>query len=79
MKKGEVEDVINEAKLHAILDDLYGVQPIDNATSKLKMKIDEFRFAWTNVHKTREFAPHVKQPAFIRFTSGTTGKSSMAA
>jgi acyl-coenzyme A synthetase/AMP-(fatty) acid ligase len=75
LKKGEVDDMINEAKLHAILDDKNGVQPVDNATANIKMKIDGFRFAWTNVHKQREFAPHVTQPAFIRFTSGTTGKS----
>lgn len=75
LKKGEVDDVINEAKLHAIIDDLNGIQPIENATSKLKMNVDEFRFSWTNVHKQRLFAPHVSQPAFIRFTSGTTGKS----
>ena len=51
LKKGEVDDVINEAKLHAIMDDLNGVQPIENATFKIKMNVEEFRFAWTNVHK----------------------------
>lgn len=75
LKKGEIDDVVNEAKLHAIMDDLHGVQPVENATAKIKMKKDEFRFAWTSTHKQRVFAPHVEQPAFIRFTSGTTGKS----
>lgn len=75
LKKGEIDDVVNEAKLHAIMDDLHGVQPVENATAKIKMRKDEFRFAWTSIHKQREFAPHVEQPAFIRFTSGTTGKS----
>jgi acyl-coenzyme A synthetase/AMP-(fatty) acid ligase len=75
LKKGELDEVLSEAKLHAILDDRSGVQPTDNAVADLKMKIDGFRFAWTNIHKQREFAPHVQEPAFIRFTSGTTGKS----
>lgn len=75
LKKNELDEVLSEAKLHAILDDQSGIQPVDNASFYIKLPIDGFRFTWTNVHRKREFAPHVANPAFIRFTSGTTGKS----
>lgn len=75
LKTSEIDDVINEAQLHAILDDKHGVQPIAQVVSEIKMKIESFRFAYTSINKNHTFAPHVDNPAFIRFTSGTTGKS----
>ncbi len=75
LKPSEIDDVINEAQLHAILDDKHGVQPIETIVSEIKMNIEGFRFAFTSTNKHQAFAPHVTNPAFIRFTSGTTGKS----
>jgi len=75
LKQAEINDVLNEAKLHAILDDRSGVQPIEGFDTVIKMNIESFRFAFTTISKSLPFAAHVTNPAFIRFTSGTTGKS----
>ncbi len=75
LKPSEINEIINEAQLHAILDDKHGVQPIEKIISEIKMTIESFRFAFTNTDKHQAFAPHVNNAAFIRFTSGTTGKS----
>lgn len=75
LKKNEIDDVLKEAQLHAIMDDKHGVNPLDDEGMLIEMAIESFRFGFTNVSKQRPFAPHVINPAFIRFTSGTTGKS----
>lgn len=75
LKKNEIDDVLREAQLHAIMDDRHGVNPQDNEGVSIGMKIESFRFGFTNVAKDKIFAAHVINPAFIRFTSGTTGKS----
>lgn len=75
LKKAEIEAILLEAHLHGIMDDHHGVTPIDAEFIDIKMNVESFRFAFTSVLKTKTFAPHVKDSAFIRFTSGTTGKS----
>lgn len=75
LKKAEIEDVLKDAKLHAIMDDQHGVPPLDIPGQIIPMNIESFRFGFTTISKSQNFAPHVHDPAFIRFTSGTTGKS----
>lgn len=75
LKKAEIDDILSEAKLHGIMDDQHGVCPIEEAHEMIKMNIESYRFAFTSISKKQQFAPHVENPAFIRFTSGTTGKS----
>ena len=75
LKQAEINEVLKEAQLHAILDDKSGAQPISNEVTNIPMNVDSFRFAFSNVDKSTSFAAHVTNPAFIRFTSGTTGKS----
>ena len=75
LKKAEVDDILREANLHAIMDDQHGVCPIDKECDYIQMNVESFRFAFTSVSKDEQFASHVTNPAFIRFTSGTTGKS----
>lgn len=75
LKKPEIDDILRETQLNGIIDDKHGICPIDGESMDLKMTIDWFRFTFTNVPKNKKFAPHVNDPAFIRFTSGTTGKS----
>lgn len=75
LKKAEIEDVLKEAQLHAIMDDQHGTKPLDSTEQIIPMNIESFRFGFTNIPKSQSFAPHVNDPAFIRFTSGTTGKS----
>ncbi len=75
LKKAEIEDVLKEAQLHAIMDDQHGAKPLDSTEQIIPMNIESFRFGFTSIPKSQSFAPHVNDPAFIRFTSGTTGKS----
>lgn len=72
LKTAEVEQILKEAGLHFVLDDLNGVQPIAS-TDIISMNIHSFRFAKTTNENL--FAPHVENPAFMRFTSGTTGRA----
>jgi long-chain acyl-CoA synthetase len=75
LKKAEIEVLLSEAQLHFLLDDLSGIPPIISIDTVIAMKVESFAFSNTTADKTRAFAPHVNQPAFMRFTSGTTGKS----
>lgn len=75
LKQPEVDDILNEAKLHAIIDDRTGIQPLDSIETVIPLKHGSFRFGFTNIHESIAFASFVHEPAFIRFTSGTTGKS----
>ena len=75
LKRAEVDDILQEAKLHAIIDDRSSVPPLDTIETVIPMQQGSFRFAFTDIHESIAFAPFVHQPAFIRFTSGTTGKS----
>lgn len=71
LKTDEVEDNIQNAQLSFILDDLSGVDPLES-TDFIDMQQGKIRVAKTNL-KSNVFAPHVHRPAFMRFTSGTTG------
>jgi acyl-coenzyme A synthetase/AMP-(fatty) acid ligase len=75
LKKAELDDILQDAKLHAILDDRTAAQPLDAVDTVIPMKNGSFRFGFTGIDESVAFAPFVNQPAFIRFTSGTTGKS----
>lgn len=75
LKKPEVDDILKDAKLHAIIDDGSGIQPLDTVETVIPLKQGSFRFSYNHIHESVTFAPFVDQPAFIRFTSGTTGKS----
>ena len=75
LKNAEIDAILEEAKLHAIMDDQHGAHPIDCEHIMIDMNIESYRFAFSSVPKEHVFAPHVENPAFIRFTSGTTGKS----
>lgn len=75
LKAAEIDDILEQAKLHAIIDDRSSIQPLDSIETVIPMQQGAFRFAFTAVDASVAFAPFVKQPAFIRFTSGTTGRS----
>lgn len=75
LKRPEIDDILKESKLHALIDDCSAVQPLDSMNTVIPLKIGSFRFGFTDIHESVAFAPFVHQPAFIRFTSGTTGKS----
>lgn len=71
LKRDELDDQIKHAMLHFILDDLSGVDPM-GSTDLIALKNGQIRVAKTSNPDT-VFAPHVDHPAFMRFTSGTTG------
>ncbi len=75
LKQPEVDNILKDAKLHAIIDDRSGIQPLDTIETVIPLKNGSFRFGFTSIPESVVFAPFVSQPAFIRFTSGTTGKS----
>jgi acyl-coenzyme A synthetase/AMP-(fatty) acid ligase len=75
LKEPEINDILAEAKLHAILDDKHGVTPIRGESVEIKMNVESFRFAFSTAPRDEAFAPFVVNPAFMRYTSGTTGKS----
>jgi long-chain acyl-CoA synthetase len=75
LKSIEVEEILAEAQLHFIIDDLSGVVPVLGIDSVINMHKESFAFSRTNADTSKPFAGHVHMPAFIRFTSGTTGKS----
>ena len=75
LKKAEIDDILDEAKLHAVLDDMSGTQPLAHIDALIPMNVESFHFSFTNINAAEIFAPHVSMPAFMRFTSGTTGKS----
>jgi acyl-CoA synthetase (AMP-forming)/AMP-acid ligase II len=75
MKKSEIDAMVSESGLHAIVFETR-FHIIFNALESVSVNSG----AAFNVHFTRSefqnpFAAHVENPAFMRFTSGTTGKS----
>jgi long-chain acyl-CoA synthetase len=75
MKRSEIDQIVKETGLDFIIDDKSGQLPIENSKEEISMSIGVFRFGKTGVENPAKFAPHIHNPAFIRFTSGTTGKS----
>ncbi len=75
LKKNEIDEIIAETGLHAVIDDQSGIQPLATTAKLIELTTSTVRFGWTTQERSAIFAPHVKAPAFIRFTSGTTGSS----
>lgn len=73
MTADEFSHLLAEAEVHYIIDDSTGIKPSEKGKDVAIGK-SVMRFSALREFKER-FAPHVKNPAFIRFTSGTTGKS----
>ncbi|MDP4251249.1 MAG: AMP-binding protein [Bacteroidota bacterium] len=75
LKKPEIDTILQETRLHALLDDKSGPAYFDRSDAVIPMKAGQFHFHLIEANQGLVFAPHVKMPAFMRFTSGTTGKS----
>jgi long-chain acyl-CoA synthetase len=76
LKDQELKDVAKDAKLSAIIDD--GSSKTFQPTNFHSIELTNGFFRLTTLrdfHEVEPFAPHVDSPAFMRFTSGTTGKS----
>jgi len=74
LKAAEVNCLIKDTKLHAVLDDQSGVQPVDAALTMIPCAQHVLRFAWLEQAKNEPLTP-LSDAAFIRYTSGTTGSS----
>lgn len=74
LRENEMQEIISESGLHFILDDLSQPGEIKN-TATVATGDYSFRLQQTTTPLSKEIAPHVNDPAFIRFTSGTTGKA----
>lgn len=75
LKKAEIEEMLEEAGLHIILDDKSGTPAFEIAETEIAVEYGGFLFNHTGIDLNRSFAQHILNPAFMRFTSGTTGKS----
>jgi len=76
IKADEIDEIIRIAGIHAILDDHTSAIRFDDAPKKIRLPHQEWRFvAVKHPEKDNPYAPHVNNPAFVRFTSGTTGSA----
>ncbi len=75
LKKPEIEDILADSRLHVVLDDMSGIPPVLDIEAMIPMQHGSFSCSFTKADRTYPYASHVENPAFIRYTSGTTGKS----
>lgn len=75
LKESELSEILEVAKLNAMIDDQSGISPLSVNHSFYSVDNVKMRFGYTNISQDHIFASHVDAPAFIRFTSGTTGVS----
>ncbi len=76
IRRQELDGLLGTTGLHAVIDDGSGIRPSGGPFSDLEIAgADTLRLTWTDAGKTRLFADFVDDPAFVRFTSGTTGSS----
>lgn len=75
LKEGEITEIIAESGLHFILTE-ESITPADN-DSRITVSASGATFMLRRTEKSidHQIASHVHNPAFIRFTSGTTGKA----
>ncbi len=75
LKQAEIDEMLNEAQLHGLLFEQKMADSFSQQAIPLTLKNGSFCFSYTGYEISNLFAPHVKQAAFMRYTSGTTGKS----
>ena len=52
LKQPEVDDILKDARLHAIIDDCSGIQPLDTIETVIPLKNGSFRFGFTGIHES---------------------------
>lgn len=83
MKEAELDEMLEAAPLHAVIHDgplaMRGVGRSSHGAGTLSgaadLGCDPLRFTWTEVDREKPFVAFVPDAAFVRFTSGTTGRS----
>ncbi|BCG63867.1 MAG: long-chain acyl-CoA synthetase [Methyloprofundus sp.] len=74
LKAAEIDALMNDTQLHAVLDDQSGVQPVDTDVEMITYAQQTLRFASLERLENKPLTP-LNDAAFIRYTSGTTGRS----
>lgn len=74
LKEHEINKILQEAGLHRVLDDGAGPNMSQSITEEIELQGKPWSLRMVK-EKTESYAAHVDEPAIIRFTSGTTGKS----
>lgn len=74
LKSAELELMLDEVTIHAVLDDLNGPTPSGESTATLAIREQPLRLTRTSRDRATPMAPAC-DAAFVRFTSGTTGQS----
>jgi acyl-coenzyme A synthetase/AMP-(fatty) acid ligase len=74
LTRAEVDALIADTGLHAILDGGTGIAPIPAEAMPIPFAEARLRLTWTDTPGDKPISPHI-DAAFIRYTSGTTGAS----
>jgi long-chain acyl-CoA synthetase len=74
LKSAEIAQILLDTGVQAILDDQSGVMPTDGKVTLMPLATQTLRFTWIDEAVKSALTP-LPDAAFIRYTSGTTGKS----
>ncbi|HXD92098.1 MAG TPA: class I adenylate-forming enzyme family protein [Bacteroidia bacterium] len=74
-KNKEIEDAIIEAQLHVLITDSYELASFGQNISEIKLFNQTLYISHTKRDKKNHTANFIPDAAFMRFTSGTTGKA----
>ncbi len=74
LKPAEIEHIVENTRIQAILDDTSGVNPWTGQAMMFKLLQQPLRLTWTQKPAHAQLA-QLADAAFIRYTSGTTGAS----
>lgn len=74
LKQAELDDILRETGLHAVLFDGSSNTSVAKASTRVKFQDQELNLSWTDVLAQKPIVDGI-DAAFIRFTSGTTGQS----
>ncbi len=74
LQRAELDSLIADTGLHAILDDGSGSVSSPGHAITLDFAAQQWRLTWTGTPRDKPIAPNI-EAAFIRYTSGTTGAS----
>lgn len=75
LRRSELQGQVAASPLHAIVDDRVKEDLFAHAGEVLPRPWGDLRWTSLDADPARPFVPHVEDAAFVRFTSGTTGRS----
>ncbi|MCC6544374.1 MAG: AMP-binding protein [Nitrospirae bacterium] len=82
IRRSELNELLETCSIHAVIDDMSGIKPVDGPSSDLQIEgADPLRFTRTDTGcsagpcERKPITETFEDAAFVRFTSGTTGRS----